>query len=94
MNLVAKEYVAERIPRSGRVICHALPGGEQMREAVLINPHSAEEMADAIRQALRMPREERIARWRSLMDGILAQDVFWWGRRFTDALMPQTAAAA
>jgi trehalose 6-phosphate synthase len=67
-----------------------------MTEALLINPHSAEGIADAIRQALSMPREERIRRWRSLMDGVLGEDVFWWGRRFTDALMaePQPAVAA
>jgi len=30
------------------------------------------------------------------MDGVLGEDVFWWGRRFTDALMaePQPAVAA
>ena len=65
-----------------------------MTEALLINPHSAEEMADAIRQALRMPRVERIRRWRSLMDGVLAKDVLWWRKQFTDALMAAPVAVA
>jgi trehalose 6-phosphate synthase len=57
-----------------------------MKEALIINPHSAEEMADAIRRALQMSRDERKRRWRSLMNGILSQDVIWWRRRFTDLL--------
>jgi trehalose 6-phosphate synthase len=88
MNLVAKEYVAAQDPEDpGVLILSRFAGAaEQMTEALLINPHSAEEMADAIRRALRMPREERVRRWRALMDGVLAQDVFWWGRTFTEVL--------
>jgi trehalose 6-phosphate synthase len=33
-----------------------------------------------------MPREERIARWRALMDGVLSQDVTWWCREFREVL--------
>ena len=88
MNLVAKEYVAAQDPEDpGVLILSRFAGAaEQMTEALLINPHSAEEMADAIRQALWMPREERVRRWRALMDGVLAQDVFWWSRTFTEVL--------
>ena len=39
---------------------------------------------------------ERVRRWRALMDGVLAEDVMWWRKRFTDALMavPVPAVAA
>jgi len=96
MNLVAKEYVAAQDPANpGVLILSRFAGAaEQMTDALLINPHSAEEIADAIRQALRMPLDERIRRWRALMDGVLEQDVFWWGRRFTDALMAEPVEAA
>ena len=96
MNLVAKEYVAAQDPEDpGVLILSRFTGAaEQMTEALLINPHSAEEMADAIRRALRMPREERVRRWRALMDGVLAQDVYWWGKTFTRALTHVPAAAA
>jgi trehalose 6-phosphate synthase len=88
MNLVAKEFVAAQDPEDpGVLILSRFAGAaEQMTDAILINPHSAEEMADAIRQALRMPQGERIRRWRSLMDGVLEQDVMWWRKRFTDVL--------
>jgi trehalose 6-phosphate synthase len=96
MNLVAKEYVAAQDPEDpGVLILSRFAGAaEQMTDALLINPHSAEEMADAIRRALWMPLEERIERWRSLMDGVLAQDVMWWRKRFTDALTQVPAPAA
>lgn len=88
MNLVAKEYVASQDPDDpGVLILSRFAGAaEQMTDAILINPHSAEEMADAINQALRMPKDERIRRWKALMDGVMAQDVLWWGKRFTDVL--------
>jgi trehalose 6-phosphate synthase len=98
MNLVAKEYVAAQDPDDpGVLILSRFAGAaEQMTDALLVNPHSAEEIADAIRQALRMPREERIRRWQSLMRGVIEEDVFWWGRQVTEAIMsvPVPAEAA
>ena len=57
-----------------------------MKDAVLVNPYSAEEMADALVTALTMPREERIRRWHKLIAGVREQDVFWWCDRFLTAL--------
>jgi trehalose 6-phosphate synthase len=88
MNLVAKEYVAAQDPENpGVLILSRFAGAaEQMTDALLINPHSPEEIADAIALALEMPLEERQARWRRLMDNVIEQDVMWWQRRFTAAL--------
>ena len=89
MNLVAKEYVAAQDPDDpGVLILSRFAGAaEQMTEALLVNPHSAEEIADAILAALKMKKPERIRRWRALMDGVEQQDVVWWRKRFTDALL-------
>jgi trehalose 6-phosphate synthase len=88
MNLVAKEYVAAQDPEDpGVLILSRFAGAaEQLHDAVLINPHSPEDIAEAIKLALAMPLDERIARWRKLMDNIEAEDVMWWRRRFTDVL--------
>ncbi|MBB4616417.1 alpha,alpha-trehalose-phosphate synthase (UDP-forming) [Sphingomonas abaci] len=88
MNLVAKEYVAAQDPNDPGVLVLSVFAGAaaQMREAVLVNPYSAEEMADAIVTALAMPREERIRRWQALIDGVRREDVFWWCRLFLDTL--------
>ena len=88
MNLVAKEYVAAQNPEDpGVLILSRFAGAAaQLGGAVLVNPHSAEEVADAIRLAIRMPRQERIARWRPMFDNVQTEDVRWWRNRFTDAL--------
>jgi trehalose 6-phosphate synthase len=89
MNLVAKEYVAAQDPEDpGVLILSRFAGAAAQLEvgAVLVNPYSAEELSDAILLALKMPREERIARWRAMMDNVETEDVVWWRQRFTDAL--------
>ncbi|PZU80478.1 MAG: trehalose-6-phosphate synthase [Sphingomonas sp.] len=88
MNLVAKEYVAAQDPADPGVLVLSRFAGaaEQMGDALLVNPYSAEEMADAICQALRMPRDERVRRWERLMAGVQERDVTWWADRFLAAL--------
>lgn len=88
MNLVAKEYVASQDPADpGVLILSRFAGAaEQMPDALLVNPHSAEELSDALGRALAMPLDERIRRWRNLMAGVEQYDVMWWLKRFTDAL--------
>ncbi len=88
MNLVAKEYVAAQDPEDPGVLVLSRFAGaaEQMAEALLVNPYSAEEVSDAIYQALRMPREERVRRWKALMEGVQEQDVAWWSATFLTAL--------
>ena len=95
MNLVAKEYVAAQNPEDpGVLILSRFTGAaDQMKDAILVNPHSAEEIADAIRRALQMPRDERIRRWTALMEGVQREDVIWWRKRFTDALTEAPVAA-
>src|SRR5690606_1875049 len=95
MNLVAKEYVASQNPEDpGVLILSRFTGAAgQMTDAILINPHSAEEISDAIRRALQMPRDERIRRWTALMEGVQREDVIWWRKRFTDALIEAPVAA-
>jgi len=88
MNLVAKEYVAAQEPDDpGVLILSRFAGAaEQMPDALLVNPHSAEELSDALRRALNMPLGERIRRWKNLMKNVEEQDVMWWLKRFTDRL--------
>ncbi|QDP20560.1 trehalose-6-phosphate synthase [Sphingomonas xanthus] len=94
MNLVAKEFVAAQDPDDpGVLILSRFAGAaEQLKDALLVNPYSAEEMADAIRTALAMPREERVRRWQAMFDNICSEDVVWWRKRFTAALMEVPAS--
>ncbi|WP_037495340.1 alpha,alpha-trehalose-phosphate synthase (UDP-forming) [Sphingomonas sp. KC8] len=96
MNLVAKEYVAAQdADDPGVLILSRFAGAaEQMRDALLVNPHSPEEIADAIAQALSMPKAERIRRWQALMAGVADQDVIWWQRCFASALSEPSSSPA
>ena len=89
MNLVAKEYVAAQDPQDpGVLILSRFAGAaQQLTEALLINPYSDEEMADAIHQALTMPLEERKRRWKIMMDEIGETDVVWWRETYVNKLM-------
>lgn len=89
MNLVAKEFVAAQDPEDpGVLILSRFAGAAvQLKDALLVNPYSAEELADSIRTALAMPREERVRRWKAMFDNIQSEDVLWWRRRFTQALL-------
>jgi trehalose 6-phosphate synthase len=88
MNLVAKEYVAAQDPENpGVLILSRFAGAaEQLDQALLVNPYSADDIADAIERALAMPLEERIARWRPMYDNVCRENVVWWRERFTGAL--------
>jgi trehalose 6-phosphate synthase len=89
MNLVAKEFIAAQDPADpGVLILSRFAGAaQQLKEALLVNPFSAEEMSDAIRTALAMPLKERIERWQAMYDNVRQEDVLWWRRRFTDVLL-------
>lgn len=93
MNLVAKEYVAAQDPDDPGVLVLSRYAGaaEQMKDALIINPFSREETSEALAQALSMPRAERIARWRRLMDGVTRDDISAWRDRFVAALDDQAA---
>jgi trehalose 6-phosphate synthase len=88
MNLVAKEYVAAQDPEDpGVLILSRFAGAAlQLKDALLVNPYSKEEISDAIMKALEMPKEERIRRWQSMHDSVKNEDVVWWRRNFVTAL--------
>ncbi len=65
----------------------------QMHEALIVNPFSQEDVADAMRRALAMPPEERRRRWRALMDGVETDDVMAWRDNFVAALKEAHAGA-
>jgi trehalose 6-phosphate synthase len=88
MNLVAKEYVAAQNPENpGVLILSRFAGAAlQLKDALLVNPYSKEEISDAIHNALQMPLEERIRRWEAMNASVRDQDVVAWRRAFVSAL--------
>lgn len=96
MNLVAMEYVAAQDEQDpGVLVLSRFAGAAASLDAALIvNPYDSSEIAEAIHQGLTMPRDERQARWRSLMDRIELDTAASWCRRFLARLMAEKLRAA
>jgi trehalose 6-phosphate synthase len=88
MNLVAKEFVAAQNPIDPGVLVLSRFAGAaaQMKEALIVNPFSREEVSDALHRALHMPLDERIRRYTALMDGVVRDDIIAWRDSFVAAL--------
>ena len=88
MNLVAKEFVAAQNPDDpGVLILSRFAGAaRQLRQALLVNPNSPEEIADALKRALAMDKAERIRRWSALFETVQREDVTAWRDAFVGAL--------
>lgn len=85
MNLVAKEYVAAQDPEDpGVLILSRFAGAAaQLPDAVLVNPHSPDDLSHAIRIALDMPLEERKRRYEAMITTVRDDNVQDWTDRFT-----------
>lgn len=85
MNLVAKEYVAVQDPDDpGVLILSRFAGAaQQLVGAVMVNPHSPDDLAHAIDTALSMPLAERKERWESMIGTVRDDNVHVWTERFT-----------
>ncbi len=88
MNLVAKEYIAAQDPEDpGVLILSRFAGAAmQMSDAVLVNPHSPDDLSHAIKQALDMPKAERKRRWDILIETVREDNVQRWTENFTGDL--------
>lgn len=83
MNLVAKEYVATRIDNRGVLVLSEFAGAsDELKTALLINPHDIEGMKENILRAIHMPASEQGRRMRPMRKRIAEDDVSHWSARF------------
>lgn len=84
MNLVCKEFImAQDAEDPGVLILSEFAGAaEQLKSALLVNPHDTRKLAETIHFALTMPLEERRERWQALHDIVVEQDITWWRQKF------------
>lgn len=79
MNLVAKEFVACKTDRDGVLILSQFTGAaRELPEALLINPYCIEDTVESIKQALEMPREERLKRMSRLRKTVRSNNIYDW----------------
>ena len=88
MNLVAKEYVASLTDQIGVLIISEFAGAaKELSEALVINPNSIDEIADAIAEALSIPVKEQVRRNRIMQKRIRRYDVTKWANDYVTSLL-------
>lgn len=87
MNLIAKEYVASRTDKTGVLILSEMAGASnELGEAIIINPNNAEEIANALKEALEMPIEEQVKRNQIMQTRLKRYDIRRWANDFIKEL--------
>ncbi len=87
MNLVAKEYVAARGDNSGALVLSEFTGAaDQLKQALLINPHDIDGLKATIVRAINLSPQEAGRRMRAMRRQILSHDVQRWSEEFLSTL--------
>jgi trehalose 6-phosphate synthase/phosphatase len=86
MNLVAKEYVACRSDELGVLVLSEFTGAaDELRRALLVNPHDIDGMKAAFLRAMHMPEKEQQRRMSALRAAVQSNDVGHWAQNFLRA---------
>ena len=87
MNLIAKEYVASRNDQTGVLILSEMAGAaKELGEAIIVNPNDRWGLADALKEALDMPKEEQVRRNTIMQERLRRYDVLHWAKEFVGQL--------
>lgn len=83
MNLVAKEFVASRSDNDGVLVLSEFTGAsDELKKAILVNPHDIEGLKSAILRATQMPKEERTSRMKAMRKRVFENNVQKWSGEF------------
>ncbi|MER3497750.1 MAG: hypothetical protein C4308_03475 [Chitinophagaceae bacterium] len=87
MNLVAKEFIAERTQNDGVLILSQFAGAShELHAALIINPYDIEQSADAILEAIEMPEELQFQKMKVMRRMIMGHNVYSWASSILRAL--------
>nr|WP_309132247.1 trehalose-6-phosphate synthase [Brevibacterium sp.] len=87
MNLVAKEYVACRTEEDGVLVLSEFTGAaEQLRGAVMVNPHDIADLKAGILDAVHMDSKTQRRRMRQMRKKVASDTVSVWSKKFLTEL--------
>lgn len=87
MNLVAKEYVAARDDEAGALVLSQFAGASRdLKHAIIVNPYSADEIAEGLRRALTMSATEQHRRMKAMRNSIKNFNIYRWAAEFIKAV--------
>ena len=89
MNLVAKEFIASKeVTKKGVLILSEMAGAAiELTDALIVNPQDANDMVNAIVQALEMPEEEQKERLEKMQKNLKRYTVKHWATTFMEEQM-------
>jgi trehalose 6-phosphate synthase/phosphatase len=87
MNLIAKEFIASKTDGRGVLILSEMAGAaSELGEAIVIDAHNKQLIADAMKEALKMPVEEQIERNKLMQKRLSRYTITRWARDFMESL--------
>ncbi|RLG19836.1 trehalose-6-phosphate synthase [Candidatus Micrarchaeota archaeon] len=87
MNIVCKEYAAAKQDGDGTLILSKFTGASrELDSAILVNPFSENEVSEAFKKALEMPKKERRKRLKRMREVVRENDVYNWAGKFIEKL--------
>ena len=88
MNLVAKEFVASRNNNDGVLILSRFAGASQeLQGAIIVNPYDIDKSADAIKQALELPKDEQQHRMKQMRQNVVGHNIYLWAANLIRAMV-------
>jgi trehalose 6-phosphate synthase len=79
MNLVAKEFVASQNNCTGVLLLSRFTGAaRELKDSILINPYSADDVAEAIRRAIEMEPAEVRRRMMRMRERVRENNIYRW----------------
>ncbi|EKD27354.1 MAG: alpha,alpha-trehalose-phosphate synthase [uncultured bacterium] len=87
MNLVAKEYIANKTDENGVLILSRFTGAsKELSDAVFINPYDIENFADRIKFAIEMETEEKKRRMKNMRNIVKHNNIYNWAANIINEL--------
>lgn len=87
MNLISKEFIATKTNGEGVLILSEMAGAaKELGEAIIVNPNNKEEVAQALKEALIMTKEEQIERNRMMQERLRRYNLERWVNEFMGEL--------
>ncbi len=88
MNLVSKEYIAAAPDDRGMLTLSRFTGAaRELTEAITFNPFDPEELADAIKQTISLPENERRSRMDKLKALVRENNIYAWSAKIIQSLL-------
>jgi len=87
MNLISKEFIAAKNDKGGVLVLSGMAGAiHELGEAIIVNPHNREQVAEALKEGLEMTYEEQVENNRVMQERLKRYNVIRWAQDFIERL--------